>query len=132
MSGRYLLDTHTFAWAVGDPASLSGTVRGLLEDPDNAVLVSAASVWEMSIKHHLGKWPEVAPFFDDALYAGFLSTLRATELPIRHAHARLAGQWAVAHRDPFDRMLAAQAVIEGVPILSKDVLLDQFSVTRLW
>jgi PIN domain nuclease of toxin-antitoxin system len=132
VSGRYLLDTHTFAWAVGDASFLSGTVRGLLEDPDNAVLVSAASIWEMSIKHHLGKWPEVAPYFDEELYAGFLSTLRATELPIRHAHARLAGQWAVSQRDPFDRMLAAQAVIEGIPVLSNDVSLDQFSVARLW
>lgn len=132
MSGRYLLDTHTFAWAVGEPASLSGPVRTLLEDTNTVVLVSAASIWEMSIKHHLGKWPEVAPFFDDALYAAFLTTLRATELPIRHAHARLAGQWTVPHRDPFDRMLAAQAVLEGVPILSKDPLLDQFPVTRVW
>jgi PIN domain nuclease of toxin-antitoxin system len=132
MNGCYLLDTHTFAWAVGDPAFLSGSVRTLLNNLNTAVSVSAASIWEMSITHHLGTWPEVAPFFDEALYAAFLTTLRATELPIRHAHARLAGQWNLPHRDPFDRMLAAQAVLEGVPILSRDPLLDQCLVTRLW
>lgn len=129
---RYLLDTHTFAWAVGDPTQLSATVRALLQNPAHDLLISAASIWEMSIKHHLGKWPEVAPFFDEVQYAAFMSTLRAQELPIRHTHARLAGQWPVPHRDPFDRLLAAQATLEGVPILSKDSALDHFPVTRLW
>ncbi len=132
MKARYLLDTHTFAWAVGDPSLLSETARTLLRDPRNDLLISAATSWEMSIKHHLGKWPEVSPFFDEALYTGFLTTLRATELPIRHAHARLAGQWNLAHRDPFDRMLAAQAVLEGVAILSRDEALDAFPLQRIW
>ncbi|GBF06399.1 PilT protein domain protein [Deinococcus aerius] len=132
MKARYLLDTHTFAWAVGAPELLSEHVRALLRDPGNTVLISAASIWEMSIKHHLGKWPEVAPFLDEAHYRQLTTRLRAGELPIGHAHARLAGQWNVTHRDPFDRVLAAQATFEGVPILSKDPLLDLFPTVRVW
>ncbi|GHF64671.1 PIN domain nuclease of toxin-antitoxin system [Deinococcus metalli] len=129
---RYLLDTHTFAWAVGDPSRLSPAAHAVVRAPENTLLVSAVSTWEMSIKHHLGKWPEVAPFLDDALYATFLEHLRAEELPIMHAHARLAGQWNLPHRDPFDRMLAAQATLEGVPILSADTVLGMFPVQRVW
>jgi PIN domain nuclease of toxin-antitoxin system len=129
---RYLLDTHTFAWAVGDPARLSPAAHAVVRAPGNTLLVSAISTWEMSIKHHIGKWPEVAPFLDDALYATFLEHLGAEELPITHAHARLAGQWNLPHRDPFDRMLAAQATLEGVPILSSDTALGMFPVQRVW
>jgi PIN domain nuclease of toxin-antitoxin system len=129
---RYLLDTHTFAWAVGAPELLSERVRALLTDPNTTPLVSAASTWEMSIKHHLGKWPEVAPFLDEGQYRQFLRRLRASELPINHSHARLAGQLTMDHCDPFDRMLAAQALLEGVPLISKDAQLDLFPSARLW
>lgn len=129
---RYLLDTHTFAWAVSAPDQLSPKVQAILKNPSNGVLISAAVIWEMSIKHHLGKWPEVAPFLDEQQYAAILRMLGGEELPIRHTHARLAGQWQVAHRDPFDRLLVAQALLEGVPILSRDAVLDQFPIQRVW
>ncbi|WP_425146901.1 type II toxin-antitoxin system VapC family toxin [Deinococcus sp.] len=128
----YLLDTHALAWAVGAPDLLSDPARAILRDPAHLLLVSAASIWEMSIKHHLGKWPEAAPFLDEQMYASFLKSLRAQELSIRAAHARLAGQWNLAHRDPFDRLLASQAVLEGVALLSRDAALDQFPVRRIW
>ena len=99
---RYLLDTHTFAWAVGDPTRLGATAHLRLSDPANTLLISAVCIWEMSIKHHLGKWPEVAPFLDDELYKGFLLQLGAQELPIRGSHVRLAGGLEVSHKDPFD------------------------------
>lgn len=129
---RYLLDTHTLAWAVGDPERLSERARALLGDPGNAPLVSPASIWEMSIKHHAGKWPEVAPFLDDDLRASMSRRLGAQELCISSAHARLAGGFEATHKDPFDRLLAAQAVLEGVALISKDPALDGFPIARLW
>ena len=129
---RYLLDTHALAWAVGDPSRLGRRSRELLGDPANDLLVSPASIWEMSIKHRLGKWPEVAPFMDEQLYRQFSRRLGTQELAIRHQHARLAGQFNVPHRGPFDRLLAAQALLEGVPLISKDDNLDCFPITRVW
>ena len=129
---RYLLDTHTFAWAVGDPTRLGETALELLSTISNELLVSPASIWEMSIKHHLGKWPEVAPFMDETLYAGFIKRLGAQELFVRSSHTRLAGQFKLEHKDPFDRLLAAQALLEGTTLVSKDTALDLFPVTRVW
>ena len=98
----------------------------------NPILVSPVSIWEMSIMHKLGKWPEVSPFLDEKLYSQFLEQLRAEELTITSRHTRLAGQFVMQHRDPFDRLLAAQAVCEGMVLLSKDAILDTFPLTRLW
>ena len=129
---RYLLDTHTLAWAVGDPSLLGATAYARIEDEANDLLVSPVSIWEMSIKHHLGRWPEVAPFLDDKRFQQFMVRLGADELAIRVPHARLAGRLDMQHRDPFDRMLAAQALLEGVPVLSKDGVFERFSVAREW
>ncbi|MBF6594520.1 MAG: hypothetical protein IVW51_08735 [Thermaceae bacterium] len=86
----------------------------------------------MSIKHALGRWPEVASFMDEAEYHSDLEQLQVKELWIGSSHARLAGQFAQSHKDPFDRLLVAQAVLEGMPILSKDRGLDIFPVVRVW
>ena len=129
---RYLLDTHTFAWAVGDPTRLGATALLRLSDPVNTLLISAVCIWEMSIKYQLGKWPEVAPFLDDRLYENFLTQLGAQELPIRGAHARLAGGFQAEHKDPLDRMLAAQALLGGVTLLSQDAAFQAFSVSCEW
>lgn len=129
---RYLLDTHTLAWAVAQPHRLSAEVRSILENPQNERLVSAVSLWEMSIKHKLGKWPEVASFMDETQYLEDLSNLQAEELAVNSRHARLAGQFDMEHKDPFDRLLVAQTVLESIPILSKDDVLDSFPVTRIW
>lgn len=129
---RYLLDTHTLAWAVGDPTLLSETARAHLRDPKNELLASPASIWEMSIKHHAGKWLEVAPFMDEARYTEFSQRLDLRELVIRTSHTRLAGQFKVEHKDSFDRLLAAQALLEGVTLMSKDRVFEQFPVTRVW
>ena len=129
---RLLLDTHAFAWAVGDPGLLSERVYGLLLDFNNELLVSPASIWEMSIKHRAGKWPEVSPFMDEQRYAGFVKRLGVKEISIRVPHARLAGQFNLEHKDPFDRLLAAQALLEGVPLVSKDTVFDLFPITRVW
>ncbi len=129
---RFLLDTHTLAWAVGDPSLLSERAFALLSDPQNVLLVSPASLWEMSIKYHAGRWPEVAPFMDEAQYAGFARRLGVQELPIRIPHTRIAGQFDVDHKDPFDRLLAAPALLEGVPLISKDPALRLFPIVVEW
>jgi PIN domain nuclease of toxin-antitoxin system len=95
-------------------------------------MISPVNLWEMSIKHKLGKWSEVAGFMDEAQYLQDLEQLQAEELPIYSGHTRLAGQFDMDHKDPFDRLLAAQAVLEGIPILSKDAVLDQFPIVRVW
>ena len=125
---RLLLDTHTLAWAVGDASLLGGEAAALLSDTKNTLLVSPASLWEMSIKYHAGRWPEVAPFLDEQLYAGFTQRLGLQELPVRIPHTRLAGQFKLEHKDPFDRLLAAQALLEGVALVSKDAAFDAFPV----
>jgi PIN domain nuclease of toxin-antitoxin system len=129
---RYLLDTHVLAWAVGDPSRLSKVARKALENPRNERLVSAVSIWEMSIKFSKGKWPEVESFMDEEQFQDDLTRLSAVELPIRSRATRVAGLFSQIHQDPFDRLLVAQAILEGVPIISKDEALDAFPVTRLW
>jgi PIN domain nuclease of toxin-antitoxin system len=129
---RILLDTHTLAWAIGQADFLSKKVRELLENPAVKLLISPVSIWEMSIKYKLGKWLEVAPFMDEDLYHQFIQELNAEELLVSSRHTRLAGQFDMSHKDPFDRLLVAQAVLEGIPIVSKDNVLDAFPITRVW
>ena len=129
---RYLLDTHTLAWAVGNASLLSKRVRLVLSDPKNELWVSPVTIWEMSIQYAAGKWPEVAPFLDDKQYDQFTQRLGTQELFVRVPHTRLAGQFKLTHKDPFDRLLAAQAVLEGMTLVSKDAIFDQFPSNRLW
>ncbi len=117
-----LLDTHAFVWAVGEPGRLGPGGRDLLEDPANVVLVSAASAWELSTKYRLGKLPEAEPLITQ--YAWIVASLGAEELPVLAIHALRAGGLPWSHRDPFDRMLAAQAMLEGAVLVTKD---DAFS-----
>lgn len=127
---RVLLDTHVMYWYIeGDP-QLSTTARTLIRDVSNEVLISPASYWEIAIKVSLGKWRLNRPyedFIDIALKQyGFLL------LPILPAHtARLIGM-PFYHKDPFDRLLAAQALAEGIPMVSADSAFDDYDVTRLW
>jgi PIN domain nuclease of toxin-antitoxin system len=130
MGLRLLLDTHALLWALMEPERLSARARNLIEDPANALLVSAASAWEIASKHRLGRLPEA-----EAVVRGFqrhLTTLQAVELRISVEHALLAGSLPGEHRDPFDRMLAAQALIEGVPLLTVDPIFTAFRVPVTW
>ena len=128
---RVLLDTHALLWALAEPNRLSPSASALLRDPANAVWVSAASAWEISTKMRLGRLPGAEPIV--AAYASHLRTLRANELPIRSDHALLAGSFAVEHRDPFDCMLAAQAILEGFPMLTNDRAFRAFDqLQTLW
>jgi len=119
-----LLDTHVILWAFASPDKLSPSARALLEDPRTDVLVSAVSAWEIATKYRLGKLPGAEMIVTG--YTAHLITLRARELPVVSAHALTAGLFAVEHRDPFDRMLAAQAIAEGVSLVTADPMMAVF------
>ncbi|NHK38748.1 PIN domain-containing protein [Thermus thermophilus] len=130
MGRRYLLDTHVLIWALTEPERLSPRVRALLEDPDTPLLVSSASAWEMATKHRLGKLSGAEAVLEGL--EAHLSRLGAEELPIRLAHALLAGRLPGDHRDPFDRILAAQSLVEGLVLLTTDRAFRSFGVETLW
>ena len=125
-----LLDTHTLLWAVLSPKALSKPVARLIANAGNDLLVSAASAWEIATKVRLGKLPG-AEHFEQAFVPTILSA-GYTLVPITPDDALRAGRLPGAHRDPFDRMLAAQAIGRDIPVLSSDERLDVFGVRRLW
>lgn len=129
---RLLLDTHALYWYIeGDP-KLSGSAQTPIRDASNDVLISPASYWEIAIKVSIGKWALNRPyeeFIDLALnHYGF------QVLAILPTHtARLIGlAFPQNHKDPFDRLLVAQALTENIPIISADPKLDAYGITRLW
>ena len=126
----YLLDSHALLWWWFDPDRLSGAVRELLSDPATPVLVSAASVWELSLKHHQGKLLELNDVIADL--PGLLQADGFEALPISLAHGLRAGSYSQPHRDPFDRMLAAQAELDRLVLLSADPQLSTFPCQTLW
>jgi PIN domain nuclease of toxin-antitoxin system len=127
---RILLDTHTLLWTFLDSPRLSGTAREAIASSDNEKMVSAISAMEITLKHWLGKLDEAAPFIRSGRLS--LEGLDVTPLSITLAHASLAGSLDIPHKDPFDRLLIAQALTERVPIVSNEKLFDAFGVERLW
>jgi PIN domain nuclease of toxin-antitoxin system len=127
---KVLLDTHAFLWALIEPGKLSPKARRLLEDDATDVLVSAASAWEIATKFRLGRVPGAKRVV--ANYSEALRGLRATQLAITSDHALKAGSWNVAHRDPFDRMLAAQSDLEKLALISCDPAMKQFGIKAVW
>lgn len=127
---RLLLDTHAFLWSLAEPGELSTRARRVVRDKDNELFVSTASAWEIATKFRLGKLPGAGPLIAD--FASLMLKLRAADLPISRAHALRAGSYPQPHADPFDRMLVAQAEIEGLTLVSKDRALRQFGVELLW
>ena len=129
-AGPYLLDSHVLLWWWFDPDRLSQQARSLLLDPNSTVLVSAASIWELSLKHHQGKLPELATAIADL--PGLLQADGFQPLPISIAHGLRAGGYSQPHRDPFDRMLAAQAELEGLVLITADPQLSDCPCQILW
>ena len=127
---RYLLDTHALLWWLFDSRELSPTARALIADPQNELLVSSASAWEIATKHRLGRLKAAEVLVIDM--AGWFQRAGFGELPITVAHAQRAGTFAQAHRDPFDRMLAAQSLLEGLPLISRDEALRAFGVSLVF
>jgi len=130
MAISVLLDTHALLWALVEPDKLSWAAREIIEDPQNVVVVSAVSAWEITIKYDLGRLPEARTVIDG--FQHHVQVLRAVELAINSAHAITAGSLKSPHRDPFDRMLVAQSLVEGLSLVSKDPELKQFEVPLIW
>lgn len=127
---KLLLDTHAFLWFILNDPRLSRTAAALLADPANELFLSPATYWEMAIKVSLGKYALPRPFadfMDDQLARNSL-----TVLPITAAHAAVVAGLPFHHRDPFDRLLAAQALAEGIALVSADTVFDAYGVVRLW
>lgn len=114
----YLLDTHILLWWLFDDPKLDTTCREIIRNPNNLILVSSASTWEIATKYRLGKLPEAEPLV--AAYSEILQQAQFVELPITAAHALRAGRLPIAHRDPFDRMLMAQAELGNIPLMTYD------------
>ena len=127
---RLLLDTHAMYWYIEGDAKLSSTAQTLIQDASNEVLISPASYWEIAIKVSIGKWTLNRPY-EEFIDLG-LKRYGFQVLPILPTHtARLIGL-AYHHKDPFDRLLIAQALAEGIAIVSADPQLDPYGVQRLW
>lgn len=127
---KLLLDTHTFLWWVTDDVNLSDAARAAIADETNAVFVSAATAWEIATKHRLGKLDEVAGVVER--FSELIAADGFELLPIDAHHALEAGGYSVAHRDPFDRMLAAQATLEGMILVTRDPAFMQFQIRVSW
>ena len=127
---RLLLDTHALLWWVLDDAQLSTAARNAIGNESYAVFVSAVSAWELATKHRLGKLGqagEVVDRYDELVAADGFS-----HLPITHLHSLKAGQYAIEHRDPFDRMLAAQSELEDLVLVTRDPAFRLLGSRTLW
>ena len=127
---RFLLDTHALLWWLTDDPQLSLQTREIIANEANTILVSAASAWEIATKHRLGKLEianEVMPRFNELIELdGF------EHMPITYLHALKAGAYPVEHRDPFDRMLAAQSDLEATALITRDTAFEAFRTKTFW
>jgi PIN domain nuclease of toxin-antitoxin system len=127
---RILLDTHVFLWFLQNAPQLSTAAKALIEDPANHKFVSVVSCWELAIKAGLGKFK-----FTESVHDLLSRELRQNAfdlLPITLGHATSVEALPHHHRDPFDRLLIAQAMIENLPLVSADAMFDRDGVRRLW
>lgn len=127
---RLLLDTHALIWWLAGDEALSHRSREAIADEDNPVAVSAASAMEVATKFRIGKLPDAALLARD--FEGVVAEQGFAKLAISVHHARLAGEMNIAHKDPFDRLLIAQAQAEDMVLVSNEALFDGFAVKRLW
>jgi PIN domain nuclease of toxin-antitoxin system len=125
-----LLDTHALIWWLLGDEALSRRAREAIADEANDVAVSAASAMEVATKFRIGKLPDAALLAQD--FEAIIADQGFIELPISVHHARLAGEMNIAHKDPFDRLLIAQALAEDMVLVSNEALFDSFAVKRLW
>lgn len=126
----YLLDTHTFLWFITDDTALSLSAKMLIENPEHTVYLSIASIWEMAIKISLGKLEMPAPFdefINAQTYKNSISLLGITT-----RHLGIVASLPFHHRDPFDRLIAAQSLVEQIPIIGIDLIFDAYGVKRYW
>ena len=127
---RLLLDTHSFLWFVTSDLQLSANALTLIADVNNEVLLSPASYWEVAIKVSIGKYPLSVPF--ETFFTSALTANNIQILAVEIRHAAVLSALPMHHKDPFDRMIAAQALSESIPVISIDAALDPYGITRLW
>ncbi len=127
---RFLLDTHAFLWFILDDLKLSSQADCLISNSNNEVVISPASYWEIAIKISMGKYSLPEP------YAVFMEREIALNnfliLPIEPKHTALLTILPFYHKDPFDRLLVAQALVEDLSVISADMVLDQYGIKRIW
>lgn len=125
-----LLDAHAFLWFITGSPKLSNKARSVIEEQSQTSLLSVASLWEIAIKHSLGRLTLAAPF--NQIIPLQLNTNGIGLLGIELAHLDVLVTLPFHHRDPFDRLLIAQAIVAQIPIVSADAAFDAYPVTRLW
>ncbi|MEH1957609.1 MAG: type II toxin-antitoxin system VapC family toxin [Nostoc sp.] len=118
MGMSYLIDTHILLWWLFDDPKLHTDCRDIIRNPDHRIIVSSASAWEIATKYRMGKLPEAKQLFEQ--YSQILHQAKFIELAITTAHALRAGSLPIAHRDPFDRMIMAQAELESLVVITYD------------
>jgi len=124
---KLLLDSHAYLWWLTDARELSPAARAAIADPTNAVLVSAATIWEIEIKRALGRLEAGSADLVDEIEAN-----RFSELPVRASHAAAAARLPRYHDDPFDRMLIAQSLLQGLACVTRDRVFERYGVARVW
>jgi PIN domain nuclease of toxin-antitoxin system len=127
---RALIDTQSVVWYVDQDQLLSPTAHAAITNPANQLVLSAASLWEIAIKFGLGKLALSLPYRQ--WMAKAITDLRLSMLPITVDYADVQAGLPQHHRDPFDRLIVAQAIVEGIPVISSDQQLDAYGITRLW
>ncbi len=127
---RLLLDTHTFLWFLTNDPLSSATALAVIADPMNEIVISPASYWEVAIKVSLGKYPMTVPF--EQFFAEGIDGNDFSILPVKIRHTAILSALPMHRKDPFDRMIVAQAIVEQVPIVSIDAALDAYGITRIW
>ncbi|MEG4804864.1 type II toxin-antitoxin system VapC family toxin [Microcoleus sp. ARI1-B5] len=127
---RLLLDTHAFIWYRTDSSRLSITGRSLIDNGDNDILLSTASVWEMAIKHSIGRLNFSRPFMEFVKQQ--IAVNRIEILEISFDHIEVVASLPLHHRDPFDRLIIAQSMAQQRPVLSVDAIFDAYAIARLW
>lgn len=125
-----LLDTHALLWWLAGDAALAPAAKAAITDESNAVFISAACAWEIATKHRLGKLPETGAIV--AELDGAIAEQGFIGLPITVRHGQVAGALPGPHRDPFDRMLMAQAMVDNLVLISNEQPFDAYGVKRLW
>ena len=127
---RLLLDTHTLFWSVEEPTKVSTTAMAAIRPLANDVLLSAATIWELAIKVGQGKIALSMPYRQWMERA--IVDLKLTILPVTVEYADRQSILPMHHKDPFDRLMIAQALVEGIPIVSADAAFDAYGVARIW
>ncbi|MEG5067197.1 type II toxin-antitoxin system VapC family toxin [Microcoleus sp. B3-A4] len=127
---RLLLDTHAFIWYTTDSSRLTATGRALIDNGENDLLLNTASVWEMAIKHSIGRLNFSMPFME--FIKQQIAVNKIDILEITFGHIEVVASLPLHHRDPFDRLIIAQSMAEQIPILTVDAIFDAYAIARLW